>query len=291
MDMKLLRAFATLAELGSYHEAAEVLCMTQPALTKQIQALEHLMGMTLFHRGRQGAKLTAPGQLLYEKTQDLLKHYDDFSEYTRRLQSGYIGKLTVGFGISSFQMAPKWVSLFRDKYPDAEVSLNDIPSNVQCDMLLEGKLLAGFTRLPSTDRLKFRILLEERLVLAIPGDGHVEPANIQPILERYRLLQLSPHRGRGLVEQTEKFLEENRLSAKPAPAADDIHTVLALVAAGNGVALLPAGAGHFLPTGVSLVTPEGKYTKWPIGIAWNPQIKDILRDNFLQIVTSAHLGM
>lgn len=284
--MKLLRAFSTLAELGSYHEAAEALYVSQPALTKRIQALENLTGITLFYRGRHGTKLTAPGMLLYSKSQELLKLYDDFLEYTRRIQRGVVGKLSLGFGISSFQIAPRWVNLFREYYPDVEISLNDIPSNVQCQMLLEGSLLAGFTRLPMTDQLNFQEVMEETLVLAIPQGVHADPANIQPTLERYQLLQINPRRGQGLAEQVETFLKENYLTGKPASAADDIHTLLALVAAGNGVALLPAGVSHFLPTGVSLIKLEGKNIMWSIGIAWNPHIKDILRDNFLEMITS-----
>ncbi|WP_156150609.1 LysR family transcriptional regulator, partial [Pantoea sp. BL1] len=57
MDIKLLRAFVTLAQTRAYHTAAEQLCVTQPALTKQIQTLEHLAGVTLFQRGRHGARL------------------------------------------------------------------------------------------------------------------------------------------------------------------------------------------------------------------------------------------
>ncbi|AXW87517.1 LysR family transcriptional regulator [Lonsdalea britannica] len=286
MNLKLLRAFATLAELGSYHEAAEALCMTQPALTKQIQSLENLTGMTLFNRGRHGTKLTLCGAMLYSKSQELLKHYDVFTEYTRRIQRGAVGELTLGFGISSFQIAPRWVNLFREQYPDVEISLNDIPSNVQCHRLLEGTLSAGFTRLPCTDQLKFQAIMEETLVLALPQGVHADPANIQPILNKYPLLQITPQRGRGLAEQVEQFLKENALTGKPASAADDIHTLLALVAEGNGIALLPAGVSHFLPTGVSLIKPMGKNIMWNIGIAWNPHIQDILRDNFLKMVIS-----
>ena len=290
MDMKLLRAFVTLARLGSYHDAAEALYITQPALTKKIQSLEKITGIALFQRGRQGAKLTEQGKQLLSQAQKLLKHYEDFSEYTRRLQKGSYGKLTLGFGISSFQLAPRCVSLFREKYPDVEVSLDDIPSDVQCHMLLEGKLLAGFTREPLTDQLNFSPLITERLVLAIPANIKVNPLKIQSILDQYQLLQINPDRGRGLVEQTEKFLKENNYKAKTSSAANDIHTLLALVATGNGVALLPSGTHHLLPDGVSLIKPEGKYTRWDVGIAWNPQISDIGRDNFLQIVKSIKLN-
>ncbi len=284
MDIKLLRAFVTLAERGSYHAAAEILCLTQPALTKQIQALEHLIGVTLFHRGRHGAKLTVTGKQLYFRTCELLKQYDEYLKYARRIQKGNVGKLALGFGISSFQLAPAWVNIFREQFPDVEVSLNDMPSSVQCRMLLEGQLQAGFIRLPVTVPLQGKVLMEESLVLVTPSDLCIDPVDIRSILESHQLLQIPPHRGNGLVVQTASFLSENKLSAKIVSAADDIQTLLALVSTGNGVALLPAGVSHILPAGLKLVQTQGEYTRWQVGIAWNPAIQDVLRDKFLQMM-------
>ncbi|QWA11466.1 LysR family transcriptional regulator [Sodalis ligni] len=286
MDIKLLRSFVTLAELGSYHAAAEILCLTQPALTKQIQALEHQIGVSLFRRGRHGSMLTLAGKQLYAKTGELLKHFDDFQEYTSRIREGNEGKLALGFGISSFQLAPAWVHTFREQFPNVEVSLNDIPSNMQCRMLIEGQLQAGFIRLPMPEPLKAKVLMEEKLVLAVPASVQADPANIQRILEIHPLLQINPRRGRCLAEQSALFLKLNHLSAKCSSAADDIHSLLALIAAGNGVALLPSGISHFLPTGVSIVQPEESHALWQIGVAWNPDIKDALRDSFLQMMAA-----
>ncbi|XBS68877.1 LysR family transcriptional regulator [Acerihabitans sp. KWT182] len=282
-----MRAFVTLAEQGNYHAAAEALYLTQSALTKQIQALEHLTGVSLFHRGRHGAKLTVTGKQLYGKTCELLKQHEAFLDFTRKLEKGSAGKLALGFGISSFRLAPAWVNLFREHFPEVEVSLNDIPSNVQCRMLTEGQLQAGFLRLPMTEPLKFKVLMEEKLVLAAPSGTSVDPADIRPVFKRHQLLQIDPHRGPCLAEQVTRFLEVNHLSVKPFSAADDIHALLALIAAGNGVALLPSGISHFLPAGVSIVRPEGMHTLWQIGLAWNPKIKDVLRDKFLQMMTAA----
>lgn len=287
MDIKLLRAFVTLAEQGSYHAAADMLYLTQSALTKQIQTLEHLTGVSLFHRGRHGAKLTVTGKLLYSRANALMKHYDEYMEFAHRIQKGNAGKLALGFGISSFQLAPAWVNVFREQFPDVEVSLNDIPSNVQCRMLREGQLQAGFIRLPAAETLKVMVIMEEKLVLVTPSDLPADPANIQSILESHQLLQIPPHRGNGLVAQTASFLKENKLHAKIVSAADDIQTLLALVSTGNGVALLPAGVSHILPAGLKLVPTQGEYTRWQVGIAWNPEIQDVVRDKFLQIMAVA----
>ncbi|WP_213990104.1 LysR family transcriptional regulator [Sodalis sp. dw_96] len=287
MDIKLLRAFVTLAEQGNYHAAAEALYLTQSALTKQIQALEHLTGVSLFHRGRHGAKLTVTGRQLYGRTCELLKHHEEFLEYTRSIEKGNAGKLALGFGISSFRLAPALVNLFREQFPEVEVSLSDIPSNVQCRMLTEGQLQAGFIRLPMTEPLQVKVLMDENLVLAAPSGANVDPADIRSLFKKHPLLQINPRRGPCLAEQVTRFLEVNHLSAKPASAADDIHALLALIAAGNGVALLPSGISHFLPAGVTVVRPEGMHTLWQIGVAWNPKIKDALRDKFLQMMSEA----
>lgn len=290
MDRKLLRAFVTLSELGSYHAAADILCVTQSALTKQIQTLEHQVGLSLFKRGRHGAKLTVIGKQLYSKTCALLKHNDEYLEYVHRLQKGSSGKLSLGFGISSFQLAPAFVNKFREKFPDIDVSLNDIPSNVQCRMLLDGQLQVAFIRLPVDEPIQEKVLMEEKLVLAVPENVEVDAANIQSILDKYRLLQINPQRGRGLAEQVDIFIKTNNLNARLASAADDIHTLLALIAAGNGVALLPSGVRYFLPDGVMLVRPEGKNINWQVGIAWNPEVRDALRDNFVHMVITSLRG-
>lgn len=283
MDIKLLRAFVTLASEGHYHLAAERLCITQPALTKQIQTLEHLMGMTLFHRGRHGAQLTVIGQQLLPAALDLVRRHEAFRSEVASLQSGSEGEMKLGFGISSFQLAPVKVAAFRQRHAAVNVTLNDISSARQFQLLTEGQLQCGFVRLPAPDHLSSVSLMEETLVLAVPA-SFAAVADIRAVIAGYQLLQLSPGRGEGLVAQGEAFLAAHQLKPDTVAAADDIQTLLALVAAGAGVALFPASVSHILPSEVLLLPLEGEHTHWQTGIAWNPRIKDPLRDNFLKIV-------
>ena len=285
MDIKLLRAFVTLSQLGWYHSAAEKLCITQPALTKQIQTLESLSGVTLFQRGRHGAKLTVAGEQLLRGASEVLERYDNFCAEVIGIQKGKTGKLTVGFGISSFRLAPERVAAFRSLYPDVRVSLNDMPSAVQFRLLIEGQLQTGFVRLPAPEQLESKILAEEQLVLAVAQEHDTGSVSATGLLSLSQLLQLSRDRGEGLSAQTELFLSGHHLTPRTVSAADDIQTLLALVAAGDGVALLPAEVIHILLAGVRLVALEGEHTTWQTGIAWNPQIKDPLRDNFIKMVS------
>jgi DNA-binding transcriptional LysR family regulator len=282
MDIKLLRAFVTLAKTGSYHAAADILCVTQPALTKQIQTLEHFAAVTLFQRGRHGAVLTVAGEQLLPAALDIVARHTQFLTSIAALQQGHAGKLTVGFGISSFRVAPERVAAFRSVYPGVQVTLNDMPSALQYRQLIEGRLQVGFVRLPVPEPLQSRVLEEEKLVLAVAAhNGTTATA----LIESQQLLQLSPSRGEGLTSQAQRFLSSQQLKPRSFGAADDIQTLLALVAAGDGVALLPASVVHILPAGVKLLDLAGEHTHWQTGIAWHSQIKDPLRDNFLRLVS------
>ncbi|WP_410751334.1 LysR family transcriptional regulator [Citrobacter sp. U14242] len=281
METRRLQAFVTLAELGSYRSAAEVLCITQPALTKQIQSLEQTFGFNLFIRGRHGAVLTEQGALLYSRACELLKGYDDFLNYAYDIQHGSVGELAVGFGLSTFSLVPTWIKDFCESYPQVRFSLKDIPSSVQSGMLLDGRLHIAFLRLPVTPALAYRVIKQERIVLATPMDGQMD---VYSALNCYSVLQVNPLREPCLAEQSRIFLSQKNIQASPVTVADDIHTLLALIAGGNGVAFLPESVNNFLPVGVRLIELSDSPAMWNIGIAWNPEFSHPLRDLFLQVM-------
>lgn len=106
IDIKLLRAFVTLANKGRYSDAAKALFITQPALSKQIQMLETLTGGPLFLRGRHGATLTVFGTQLLPRANTLLQAHADFLSYAKEITIKNNEKLLMGFGISSFHKVP-----------------------------------------------------------------------------------------------------------------------------------------------------------------------------------------
>ncbi len=288
IDIKLLRAFITLAENKSYSHAAKTLFLTQPALSKQIQTLEKLTGGNLFLRGRHGATLTDFGTLLFAKANALLQSHIDFLDYAKELTTQRQEKIALGFGISSFHKVPIWINRFHQQFPQCDVVINQLPSSVQMKMLLDGSLHVGFVRMPVTEGLSSIIIHKETLALAIPAESHIEPWNIQHALSTYTLLQLHPSSGPCLAEQTAAFLQCNQFNVRPATVTEDIPTLLALVAGGNGIAFLPKSVQHFLPAGVRLLVPPENQIHWNIGVAWNAKMKSALRDDFLQYVVTGN---
>lgn len=287
MDNRQLRAFVALAELGRYHLAAERLCITQPALSKQIQAIELQLGTRLFERGRQGARVTANGAALLPRARELLTQYEQFHLYAVQVVKGETGRLALGFGLSSFHLAPQRVAAFRQRFPSVVVGLEDLPSERQCLLLLSGDLQAGFVRLPVVAPLQALPLLNDRLVLAAPRTMALQEESLLTDFHRFPLLQLEPSRGRGLSEQALRFIAAQGLRANVVQQAEDIQTLLALVAAGIGVALLPQSIAFIAPAGVDILPLSGEQTQWQVGLAWNPQRPDALRDNFIQDILNS----
>lgn len=287
IDIKLLRAFITLADAGSYHHAAQTLFITQPALSKQIKALEQLTGGALFQRGRNGASLTLCGARLYPKATAFLQSHLIFMRDAHEICQRNPKKLTLGFGISSFQSVPVWINQFRQQFPDCEIIINPIPSSLQTKMLLEGSLDIGFVRLPSAELLTTSIIHTEKLILAVPSDSHIKPGNIQNGFLSYPLLQLDPSTHPCLAVQTVQLLKLIPLCTTPVSATADMATLLALIAGGNGIAILPESVRHVLPAGVRLVALSENAILWDIGAVWNAKVDNPRRDDFLQIVNAS----
>lgn len=267
MDLRLLRAFVTVARCGTFGVAAAELVTSQPALTKQIQLLERRLGSVLFDRGRHGARLTAAGEELLPRALELLAHADAFERQAAQVAAGTEGSLAVGFGLSGIELAPRAVALFRSRYPGVAVSLDDMSSADQYERLAAGRLQVGLVRLPVPAGLKHVRLQKDQLALAVPAGERV-PGDLAGWLDGRALVRLVPERGPGLSGQITTLYAELGCRPLVLQEAADLQTVLALVGAGVGAAVVPASAASIASAGMRLVPLPGRAARWWIGAAW-----------------------
>ncbi|MGU5764391.1 LysR family transcriptional regulator [Aeromonas allosaccharophila] len=289
-DLRQLQAFVTLADTANYREAASRLFITQPALTKQIQGLEQTLGCTLFKRGRHGAELTALGAQLLTQASALVKHGREFERHALAVASGVAGRLKIGFGLSSFALAPALVARFKQQVTDVMVHLQDMPSAIQQEQLISGQLQLGFMRRPQMPQLQEHRLLIDRLVLAVPTRmTEPDPAafDVQQALTSQPLLQMVGHRCPGLSQQIAGFLGANRLTGM-VQEAEDIQTLVALVAAGIGNAILPRSVSFIAGPDVTLYPLSGPSSEWEVSMVWNPDFADPIRDHFVRQVIASY---
>jgi DNA-binding transcriptional LysR family regulator len=274
-----LRAFVAVADHHGFGLAADSLAITQPALSKQIQALEHeLGGGRLFTRGRHGATLTEFGVTLLPQARELVAAADEFTRRARRLARGEAGRLRLGFGLSAIDIAPRAVAAFRRSRPDVEISLEDLPSAVQADRIRVGELHVGFVRLPVGDDLRQRVLRRDHLAVASTGPV---PADVAGWLGEQQLVRLARAKGPGLAAQIDQLGAAWGIQPGSLHETHDLQTVLALVAAGAGPALVPATAARIAPPAVTLTRLGDPAAAWDVGVAWHPTPHTALVPSFL----------
>ncbi|MBI6528288.1 LysR family transcriptional regulator [Proteus vulgaris] len=289
MDTRLLNAFVVLAETEHFGEASSRLCISQPALTKQIKTLESQLGITLFQRGRQGAKLTLEGQYLLNQCQSVLREVRLLEKQARQLIEPQKIELYAGFGLSSLSFITPLLAKIKQDHPDITVHIDDMPSNIMEDKLLLGELDLAFSRLPISEPLKGLQLAQERLMLAVPIQNiTVLEVDDNPLryFETLGLIQLVPEKGKKLYQQIHDFLKYHQIKPRVLQQSQDIQTQLALVAAGLGVAFVPKSAELICDKQkVTLLPLSGLYTQWEIGIIWNNNIKNKDRDLIINIIS------
>jgi DNA-binding transcriptional LysR family regulator len=268
MEDRLVRAFVAVADHGTFGAAARALAVTQPALTKQIQALEARIGGAVFRRGRQGAQLTPLGRTLLPDARDAVERLDAFELRARRLTAGGAGRLALGFGLSTIDIAPRAVAEFRRRHPDVGVTLDDMATAVQLERLRRGQLDAGFVRLPVGPDLSVLELGGDELLLAVPAGVDPEPG-VRALVARHGLVSLTHSKGPGLAGQVDHYLKAVGIRPRVLQRANDLQTVMALVAGGVGVALVSAGARVVVaPDRVRWLPVDHDAGRWRIGVVW-----------------------
>jgi len=285
MELRLLRSFQALAEQGHFGRTARAVHISQPALTKQIRQLEEEVGGPLFVRGRQGAQLTAAGRLMAGEAGDLLRHADRVLERARRAVRGEVGELRLGFGIATRLLVPRLVSRFRRAWPAVLVTLQDTSTPIQLEALLRGTLDVGFVRLPVDRPLVHVPVVEDRQVLAVPEQRRAELSRRSPTtLSDEPFVELGAARSPSFHAHVLRVCAAYGFRPTVAQSATGFFTVLALVAAGMGLAVVPAAVTVTRVPGVAYLPLDVPEAVWRVGAAWLPAAHNPARDAFLTLL-------
>jgi DNA-binding transcriptional LysR family regulator len=169
MDLRDMRHFLAVAEEGHIGRAAARLHLSQPPLTRHIQALEEKIGVPLFVRTPKGVTLTEAGRTLLEEAPNLLALAQQAAERTRLAGQGLIGRLDVGlFGSGVLDVIPRILARFHQARPEVKIVLHNLTKDAQLQALRERRITVGFNRLvPEEDGITVETVLREPLVVAI----------------------------------------------------------------------------------------------------------------------------
>lgn len=246
MELRHLRYFVAVVEEQSFTKAAEKLFIAQPPLSRQIQNLEAELGIALFERGSRPLKTTAAGHFFYQHAVKLLANAEEVKSMTKRI--GLVERtISIGFvGSLLYGLLSKILYLFRQQQPHLKINLVEMTTLEQVKALKEGKIDVGFGRLRISDPALKRILLrEERLMMAVHASHNLslrkEGVYLSDIVDENIFLypnNLNP----SFATQVQAIFSEYNLEPKNLTIVREIQLSLGLVAAGEGVCIVPESA-------------------------------------------------
>ena len=172
MEFRQLRYFVAVAEEGNIGRAAEKLHVSQPPVSRQIQALEAELGAQLIVRTPKGVETTDAGRVFYEDARRVLAQADRAMERSRAADRGEIGRLDVAFfGSPVYRTVPLALRAFRRRQPATDVSLVRLGKKDQIAALRDGRIHIGFGRYYNqAPGIRIEKLAEEALYVALPQD-------------------------------------------------------------------------------------------------------------------------
>lgn len=242
MDTQNLSAFIAIAESGSFTQAAESLHLSQPAVSKRIGALEEQIGQPLFDRVGRRVSLTDAGRTLLPYARKVLQDLEDGRRALSHLHEKVAGRLSIGTSHHiGLHRLPPVLRAFTQQYPEVDLDLHFMDSEVACQAVLAGKLELGIVTLPTQPLAQ----LEMRPVWDDPLSVVVAPEH--PLARRrgVRLPDLAAHPAvlPDAATYTHRIvtraLQQHGLTPRIRMATNYLETLKMLVAIGLGWSVLP----------------------------------------------------
>ncbi len=288
MELRHLRYFVTVAEELHFGRAAAKLFIAQPPLSQQIQQLERELGVPLFTRTSRRVQLTPAGEAFLLEARQILKSVSRAVDTAQWAARGEIGWLGIGFAASAtYDLLPNVLHDFRAAFPEVSLSLQELNAAEQAAALRDKTIHVGFAR-PYVPRpeLVVSAVQREPFLAAFP-EAHSQ-AGDKPL----RLSELADEPFISFPELPKpSYAETVRLACESAgftprvvQEVREMQTALSLVAAGFGVALLPASVRHLHRDGVVYRPLEEPAPRTELAVVSRADDPSPVLKNFLAIV-------
>lgn len=288
MELRHLRYFLAVAEELHFNRAAQRLHIQQPPLSQQIRQLEKELGVDLFIRTTRNVRLTEAGRTFMEHAYGVIEAVEDAGEAAVLAARGLTGKLRVGFtGSATYALLPLIAETFRKTYPNAVLEAEgELVTSAQVTGLLSRQLDVAFGRLIfPTPELESRVVRREHLIVVLPA-GHSlaahESISISDLADQ-QFVTLPGRWGSTTYELTIQACADAGFSPQIRQEVSQTATLIGLVAAGFGVALVPESCRHINVTGAVYRPIAGAAPRSDVVMAWRADNELPLLRQFLEL--------
>jgi len=286
MELRQIRSFLSIAETLHFGRTAELIHLSQPALSLQIRALEEEVGVRLFERNRRKTSLTAAGVAFRDDAAAALSQLEQAIRRARLAANGKLGLLRIGFiSTAGIELVADIVRQFRELNPEVEFSLRNILTAEQVQMLETGSLDIGFLRLPigAQSTLDVVTVHREPFVLVVPSSHKLAKR------KRVRLREVAGEDfvmyertwAPGFHDLMFGILRDAGIVPNVTQTVGEIPTLISLVHSRMGIAIAPLSVvKHYSAASVVACEILDRIPMSEIGIAVSKRFRAAVVDNF-----------
>jgi DNA-binding transcriptional LysR family regulator len=286
IEFKSLRHFVAVAEAGSVGKAARQLHMAQPPLSVHIRNLEQQVGAALFLREREGMRLTDAGSALYARAREALALANDGFEAARAVATGRRGRLSVGYMFAlGYAVLPRLVPILRRTLPDVELQFVEMSALTSEAQIVDRRVAVGLC-MPPPERpdVVSAHVGREPLRLAVPAGSALARLASVPLarLQGQPLIGLPTFNSEAEHSLVASMLRRHGVTMQIVERVETVHAALALVLAGEGLAIVPACAGAGAPRGVVLRPLRDSADGFDVAACWRRDFASPLIEPFVE---------
>src|SRR6266700_4209319 len=236
------RSFLILSEQLHFRRAAEIVHISQPALSKQIRRLEDRLGGQLLIRRSRGLHLSSAGQVLLQHARQVIEDSESAERITRLALKGEAGTLRVGFGIAVLARGlPNLMLRFRKRFPNVDLSVRNMSTSDQIQALSDRRIDVGFVRLPiRTEDIETIPIVKERLMIVLSEQATHNAKNGLAALSSAPFILPCRADSASFYDHVFRTCRAAGFVPRVVQEADVFFTALNLVRAGLGVSIAPS---------------------------------------------------
>lgn len=294
MELRHLKYFVAAVEAKSLRAASRRINVAQPAISQTVSNLEAELGVVLLKRsGGKAIELTVEGDVFYRESLKTLKQAERSIEVVQRTARGELGSISVGFcGASTFAFLPDLVREYKEQNPGVKVNLLELTPANQEAAFRQNMIDVGFTRPLASEFSSTHdslLLYREPLFIAIPASRRIRARTMKVTeLARERFILFHRKGYPQLFDTVVSLCNENGFSPNVESEPDLLQTALTLVAADQGVSIVPSCALSLRADGVTLLRVRPDNVRIELILAWPKHSDSRATKTFLDLVKKRH---
>ncbi|WP_291870765.1 LysR family transcriptional regulator [Maribacter sp.] len=243
LELRHFKYFIAVAEELHYRKAAEILCISQPGLSRQIKQMEEILGIQLFIRSKKKVSLTAAGEYLKVELEFILNHLEVATKQLKIIDGGEYGEVRIGFLGSAMQnVIPNLLVKLKDNFPRIKTSLEELSNGAQINAIVKDKLDLGFIRLSRVpEGLIKKTVQEDTFSVVLPESYPILTRDFDSveILKNEDFIMFSQDYSPLYYDTVMSICEEAGFTPNISHKSVHAHTIFKLVENNLGVAIVP----------------------------------------------------